>query len=480
MEQVLYKVHVRLLTTTNRYLNYGARRTIEALILLVAIVLTCTLVILHRTFVSHSSMVETNCILKMLQETTLYNSSSSAIDPTQLTKKFDLVVITIADPYDVYYAHALTVSVSALNSTWWDSYTPTHVSLSDQCAAADASTASQCQFRHLRPSRDDIGGVRQYSAASKDLNVRRGSYRYYFALQRGTLMLTQEREPPYHRNFTVLDLSITPEMSCLSQKKVSTTLARWTSSFDVVVMNWAISAFEGSGYLYNTVSRELFNLNYAADFVAKKGTDMSDMGRRESYTNNANYLVVVWRWLKTNLFSPALVMISGRLAESIEAMGVWMHLEELLTSVVGDPAAVFSRFTAMHAAASVDWKALLKLVYQYVAFRVGVVFSICFLFFISTTLINYILRETQERMLRFTFLLQYHITHRMPFTLLVATHVIGSLVFVPILMGIYFFLFEFFSDQLVRAAPPLPPLRASRPAPHSPRANPAPLRSSVV
>jgi hypothetical protein len=460
MEQVLYKVHVRLLTTTNRYLNYGARRAIEALTLLVAIVLTCTLVILHRTFVSHSSMVETNCILKMLQETTLYNSSSSAVDPTQLTKKFDLVVITIADPYDVYYAHAPTVSVSALNSTWWDSYTPTHVSLSDRCTAADASTASQCQFRHLRPSRDDIGGVRQYSAASKDLNVRRGSYRYYFALQRGTLMLTQEREPPYHRNFTVLDLSITPEMSCLSQKKVSTALARWTSSFDVVVMNWAISAFEGSGYLYNTVSRELFNLNYAADFVAKKGTDMSDMGRRESYTNNANYLVVVWRWLKTNLFSPALVMISGRLAESIEAMGVWMHLEELLTSVVGDPAAVFSRFTAMRAAASVDWKALLKLVYQYVAFRVGVVFSICFLFFISTTLINYILRETQERMLRFTFLLQYHITHRMPFTLLVATHVIGSLVFVPILMGIYFFLFEFFSDQLVRA-PPSPSPRLS-------------------
>lgn len=52
-------------------------------------------------------------------------------------------------------------------------------------------------------------------------------------------------------------------------------------------------------------------------------------------------------------------------------------------------------------------------------------------------------------MLRFTFLLQYHITHNLPYFTLIFTHVTESLVFVPIMMGIYFFLFEFFSDQLL-------------------------------
>ena len=37
---------------------------------------------------------------------------------------------------------------------------------------------------------------------------------------------------------------------------------------------------------------------------------------------------------------------------------------------------------------------------RYLSFRAGVVLSTLFLFFITTTLTAYILRETQERMLR--------------------------------------------------------------------------------
>ena len=42
---------------------------------------------------------------------------------------------------------------------------------------------------------------------------------------------------------------------------------------------------------------------------------------------------------------------------------------------------------------------------QYVAFKVGVVFTTLFLFFTTTTLVSFTLRVTQERMLKFTFLL---------------------------------------------------------------------------
>lgn len=62
---------------------------------------------------------------------------------------------------------------------------------------------------------------------------------------------------------------------------------------------------------------------------------------------------------------------------------------------------------------------------------------------------SFTLRETQERMLKFTYLLQHHVRNRMPYAPLVLTHVVESLVFVPIMVGVLFFLFEFFSDQLL-------------------------------
>jgi hypothetical protein len=45
-------------------------------------------------------------------------------------------------------------------------------------------------------------------------------------------------------------------------------------------------------------------------------------------------------------------------------------------------------------------------------FKVGVVFTTLFLFFTMTTLVSFTLRETQERMLKFTFLLQHHVRNR--------------------------------------------------------------------
>ena len=39
--------------------------------------------------------------------------------------------------------------------------------------------------------------------------------------------------------------------------------------------------------------------------------------------------------------------------------------------------------------------------------------------------------------------------HRLSYVALIATHLVESLVYVPIMVGILFFLFEFFSDQLL-------------------------------
>jgi hypothetical protein len=84
-----------------------------------------------------------------------------------------------------------------------------------------------------------------------------------------------------------------------------------------------------------------------------------------------------------------------------------------------------------------------------VAAKLSAVATTLFLFFITTTLVHHTLRETQERMLKFTFDLQTYVRRRLPYRNLVLNHVVGSLVFVPVVVGMLFFLFEFFNDQLL-------------------------------
>jgi hypothetical protein len=73
-----------------------------------------------------------------------------------------------------------------------------------------------------------------------------------------------------------------------------------------------------------------------------------------------------------------------------------------------------------------------------------VVLKTSFLFFITTTLVSFTLRETQQRMLAFTLALREHVRSQQPLALLIIRHIIENLVFCPIMVGIMFFLIEFY------------------------------------
>ncbi|CAM6032700.1 unnamed protein product [Sphagnum compactum] len=92
---------------------------------------------------------------------------------------------------------------------------------------------------------------------------------------------------------------------------------------------------------------------------------------------------------------------------------------------------------------------LLLMVGEYVVFKCGVLITSLFVFFTTTMSVSFTLRETQARMLNFTVQLQHHARHHLPTYRLIFLHVVESLVFVPIMIGILFFLFEFFDDQLL-------------------------------
>ncbi|GJM96097.1 hypothetical protein PR202_ga12906 [Eleusine coracana subsp. coracana] len=86
---------------------------------------------------------------------------------------------------------------------------------------------------------------------------------------------------------------------------------------------------------------------------------------------------------------------------------------------------------------------------DYFVTKCGVLLMSLFVFFTTTMSVSFTLRETQSRMLRFTVQLQHHARHQLPTFQLIFVHVIESLVFVPIMIGILFFLFEFYDDQLL-------------------------------
>jgi hypothetical protein len=52
-------------------------------------------------------------------------------------------------------------------------------------------------------------------------------------------------------------------------------------------------------------------------------------------------------------------------------------------------------------------------------------------------------------MLKFTYLLQHCIRHRLPYARLVVMHVVSLFMFVPIMIGVLLFLSEFFGDHML-------------------------------
>jgi len=80
---------------------------------------------------------------------------------------------------------------------------------------------------------------------------------------------------------------------------------------------------------------------------------------------------------------------------------------------------------------------------------IGVVSITLFLCFVTTTLVHHTLRETQSLMLDFAKDLHRTMKNGKPLQMLVVNHVVNSFTFVPIMIGLLFFLFEFFNDQLL-------------------------------
>eukprot|EP00985_Skeletonema_marinoi_P009857 scaffold4635_cov195-Skeletonema_marinoi.AAC.7 len=84
---------------------------------------------------------------------------------------------------------------------------------------------------------------------------------------------------------------------------------------------------------------------------------------------------------------------------------------------------------------------------RFLTFRLSVLLSSLFIFFLTTSLVSFTLQETQDRMLEFTLQLKDRVRNRLPLAGLVVRHVLENLVFVPIMVGMIFFLIEYYGGD---------------------------------
>lgn len=72
-----------------------------------------------------------------------------------------------------------------------------------------------------------------------------------------------------------------------------------------------------------------------------------------------------------------------------------------------------------------------------------------FLYYVVASVISLTLRLTQENMLKFAYLLTHYVRLRLPYFNLVTTHILGSFVFVPVMIGLQYFMAEFYRAHLL-------------------------------
>lgn len=387
MEQVLFEQHVRLVNGVNRVVGPKLRLVIEIATLLVAVACAISLFILHVIYITNSSNSHVNCLMT-------YFDAQNLSKPSLSKHQYDLIKLTVVDT---------TNSIEQSD-------------LSQECFSDISNcNASFTNAVGLQNYRDQV---------------------YLFSMDKGSLMLADETMR-YH-NFSVLEIAFPAHASCFGPPLTSQVIKQYLG-YDLIVLNWAVAAFEGEGYMYKTITRELFNLNYAGDFVSKKGVSLAHEKRSVRYKDPLVLPTLVVEALSSLGIGELGLSACNTVLDKLSQLWVTLESSEALRPVTKHLSWVFAdEFTSTSASGSTV-NSLANLLYsaytitntrwqyisqqsqlnQYLMFRLGVVFSTTFLFFVTTTLVSYTLRETQERMLRFTHQLQHHINNDLPYWTLV-------------------------------------------------------------
>lgn len=394
MEQVSFRVHIRIVSAVCSTFSPSFRWCIEKSLLAGAVVQLAILLGLHYLYISsqlkNSNLIAeaiytsvqsvnfslpsfdnvlsntgSNCLLNTLRQHKAVVGPNKYKSSADLLQDYPLIRIRISDRPDQLSQNDLEPSCGS------------------SLAGLDGLSALECVSVPRPP---EAGSTMERLVSTDDTKSRV----YLFALERGHLNFHPRSS--FSHGVQILDLVIPNNCNCFGYPAAAWILKE-VIGYDTVMVHWSLGTFGQKGFVYNTFSKQLFNLQLSAPTIV--------IGDVEASTESQN----------TAPGNATATFGHKFLAEQ------HLHL------------APFS----IHSA----------------TFKLGTLVTSLFLFFASSTVVSLTLRETQARMLRFTFLLQYHIQNRLSYKILVLNQIAESLVFVPVMVGMLFFLSEFFADQLL-------------------------------
>jgi hypothetical protein len=413
MERVFYKAHDKVTKLTLRKSTPYQRTIVENAILFLAVISFSAVILCHRTFVYRGGVIKSEAM-----SARGWNIPSMCLKSVEgFREDVDVTHIVI---YDVDLDFNLNLKMDnhhvdiAVAQGGYDYY---HSVVSDLCPTDDHnefSTNNSCSAKYESSSFvtfiEPLSGIQQ-TPTSKTSNkpiscssscytniqeerqriqnsIFKSNITYSFSLSRGFLFLPPDTLSS--RNISSQYVVIySDDEKCFGDDPLLNYVGRRFAGRDTIALNWVLGFRNGT-----------------AGFIHTRNDIIIDL---EKYLNEYSF-----RW-PTKMLQHQFKDGAHDTSSQEETTSTPSNQNENSNEIK-------------------QWY------HHYFIFKIGVLVSSLFLFFATTTLVSFTLRETQDRMVHFTLQLQMHIRRRQPYGGLIFTHVIENMVFAPIMIGIIFFL----------------------------------------
>lgn len=210
MEQVLFRLHVRVMSTSCGLFGRNFRKLFENAVLIFAIFFVIVLALLHRAYVSQSA---SNCLINSL-------GKNNGNNIPMHSNAEDILRIQIGPMYNektIFPFQRLIAEFDNLTSR--------------------IIGGNQYPQNSSLKTTDDMCSREANTAAS-----------YLFSLERGYLLLNTDKIRKH--NMSVFDVYVEGDSECFGSPLYAGLLSSIVG-YDTVVKNWVIKSFGGRGYLYN-------------------------------------------------------------------------------------------------------------------------------------------------------------------------------------------------------------------------------------
>ena len=194
--------------------------------------------------------------------------------------------------------------------------------------------------------------------------------------------------------------------------------------YDTIAMNTLIALHQGQGFAYSVHTKDLTNLNYAAEIIATLDELQWVLLISICHMTFLSWLLSMLLFQIQNIFQSRHRLDYGVFIFRHYYFGVlYGQYKYLLLDSFRKP---WWFYFSVALCWLLPCYCQLREVGDYTVVDLNTYFTLCY----------GKCEQTQERMLRFTVLLQHHFRNRLSYSSLIFTHVVESLVFVPIMVSI--------------------------------------------